>query len=144
MGGNCPFRNHTIIIYLIGGGIVLAITVILRGFPSILTCMRNRNYCSMRDSSSSGECICATEILFYIAMFINFITLILGLYTTFAESKPPSCYLSPGSAPDCCDAFVYVSCATFTVLQCVLYAFSGLFVCLVVCCIRSMDKEMKA
>ncbi len=144
MGGNCPFRNNTITIYLIGGGAILVVTVILRGFPSMLTCIRNRNYCSTRESSSCVECICATEVFFYIAMLINFIALILGTYTTFAEPQPPSCFLTPGSAPDCCDVFVYISCATFTVLQYVLYGFSGLFVCLVLCCIRSMDKEMKA
>lgn len=140
--GNCPFRNNTIIIYLISGGIILAITVLLRGIPSIMTCIRNRNYCSTRESSIYGECICATETFFYIAMLINFIALILGLYTTFADSRPSSC-LSTGLTPDCCDVFVYVSSATFTVFQCVLYAFSALFVCLVLCCIRSMDKDMR-
>ncbi len=118
--------------------------VLMRVLPSIMTCLRNRNYFSMKESSACGECICATETMFYIVMIINFIVLILGTYTTFVEPQPVSCSLSPVSASNCCDTLVYVSSAAFAALQYVLYAFTGLFVCVVLSCIRGMDKEMSA
>ena len=74
---------------------------------------------------------------------MNVISLVLGTYTTFAEAKPPNCTGAPGgTAPNCCDPFVFVSSGIFTVFQYVLYVVTGVFVCLVMCCIRSMDKEM--
>ena len=121
---------------------MLAVTVILRGAPSIMTCIRNRNYFSTKETSSCGECICAIETIFYIMAVINFIVLILGTYTTFVEPKPDSCFVSPSSAPNCCDSYVYVTSAIFSAFQYLLYASTGLFVCISWSCIKRMDDQM--
>ena len=139
--GDCPFRSNTIVTYLIGGGIVLAILIAIRTLPSVMTCIRNRDYCSTRNSNTCAGCICSIETLFYIVLVVNIIALVLGTYTTFAEAKPPSCTESPASVSNCCDPFVFVSSGILTAFQYVLYVVTALFVCLVLCCIRSMDKE---
>ena len=139
--GECPFRGDTIIVYLIGGGIVLAVLVVVRVIPSFLTCMRLRNYLMSRTSNTSARVICTFEGVFYFVLVINFIFLILGTYTTFAEAKPPSCTGSPESLPNCCDPFVFVTSGIFTVFQYVLYVVTAVFVCLVICCLRSKGVE---
>lgn len=136
--GDCPFRGNSLVIYLIGGGVLLALLVSIRTVPSVMTCIKNRNYLSTGNSNTWGGCICALEAFFYIFLVLNVIALILGTYTTFAERKPDGCSIPSNN---CCETFVYLASATFTVFQFVLYAFSGLFVCLVMSCIRSMGKR---
>ena len=130
-------------VYLIGGGIVLATLVVVRVIPSFLICMRLRNYLMSRTSNTSARVLCTLEGVFYFVLLINFIFLILGTYTTFVEAKPPSCTGTPGAAPHCCDPFVFVSSGIFTVFQYVLYVVTGVFVCLVVCCLRSRSKGVE-
>ena len=143
--GECPFRGDTIIVYLIGGGILLGLMVLLRIVPSLLSCMRARNWCMSRDSTRSAKGICSIEALFYLFLLINLIVLFLGTYTIFTEGKPPpTCSDFPLLAPDCCDAFVYVSSATFTISQYILYVLTSLYLCLVLCCIRSMKNKVGA
>ncbi len=142
--GECPFRADTIIVYLIGGGILFVLMVILRIVPSLLSCMRARNWFMSRDSTCSAKGICFIEALFYLFLLINLIVLFLGTYTIFTEGEPPTCSDFPSLAPNCCDVFVYVSSATFTVSQYILYVFTSLYLCLVLCCIRSMKNKVGA
>ena len=58
----CPYRNNALIGYLIGGGILLAITVLFRSVPSISTIGKNHNWCHSRNSSSCSGGICAMEV----------------------------------------------------------------------------------
>lgn len=140
--GECPFRGDTIIVYLIGGGILFSLMVLARVLPSILTCLRARNVCMSRNSARSAKGICSIETVFYLFLFLNLLVLFLGTYTIFTEAEPPSCSDFPSEAPNCCDVFVYVSSATFTVAQYILYVFTGLYLCLVLCCIRNMKVDV--
>ncbi len=97
-----------------------------------------------RGSSRSAKGICSIEIVFYFFLLVNFLVLFLGTYTIFTEAEPPSCSDSLSSVPNCCDVFVYVSSATFAVSQYLLYVFSGVYLCLVLCCIRNMKSKVGA
>ncbi len=140
--GECPFRGDTIIVYLIGGGILFAMMVLLRILPSILTCLRARNLCMSRDSPRSTKGICSIEMSFYVLLLLNLLSLFLGTYTIFTEPKPPSCTDFPMEVPNCCDVFVYVSGATFTVSQYILYVFTVLYLFLALGCVRNMKSKV--
>jgi len=121
---------------------MLTLTVILRAMPSILTCCRNRNFCTTKGSTKSAGCICACETFFYMAFLLNIVVLILGTYWVFSNSPPSSC---EATNPDCefCSTAVYVASACYIVLQYALYLFSAVYLCLVLCCHRCLKNKMQ-
>ena len=135
---DCPYHSNSIIIYLILSGCVVAIFITVRTIPSVMTCCRNRNYCNTRESGSFTACICLFEVLFYIVATINSIVLVLGSIITFRGTNPTKC--SETVETDCCHTYVFVSSAFFNVFQYIMYTITVLYVCLVVCCVRKMDK----
>ena len=58
----CPYRHDALIGYLIGGGVLLGVTVLLRSIPSIATIGKNHNWCHSRNSKGCSGGICAFEV----------------------------------------------------------------------------------
>jgi len=134
----CPGNSNAIIVYLLLGGSLVGVFIVVRSLPSLMTCFRNRNYLNTGESNTFTSCICVLEIAFYVLAVVNFIILILGTVWIFQDTSLPSC--SSERAVDCCTSYVYVVSAFFNVFQYIMYAISAIYVCLVATCIRKMDK----
>ncbi len=138
---DCPFSSDRIVIYLIAGGLVLGAVVILRIVPSLTTICKNRNYFRTRESAKCAGCICACETFFFLLFIGNLIALVLGTFAVFEEKPDDDC---PESDPDCddfCSSGVYILSSVYVVLQYVLYAFSAMYLFLVLCCNRSLRSD---
>lgn len=137
----CPNRNHALIGYLIGGGILLGVTVLFRCVPSLATIGKNHNWCHSRNSKSCTGGICALEVLFYITLAINMIVVILGSYWTF-DGKPP--FRCAEGKPDCtdyCQEGIYVGTVIFLILQYILYVATPVYMCITTSCNYCLRKQ---
>jgi hypothetical protein len=137
----CPYRKNSLIGYLIGGGILLGVTLLFRSIPSVATIGKNHNWCRTRNSSSCSGGICAFEVLFYIILAINVIVIILGSYWTF-DGKPP--FECPRDDPDCsdyCQEGVYVGAVIFLILQYALYVITPVYMCITISCNYWLRKQ---
>ena len=119
----------------------MAGVVLLRIFPSSLTCCKNRNVCQTKTSTSCAGCICVIELFFYVFLLLSLVTLFLGSYWIFSE-KPPTC--SESVTESCCSSYVYVCSAIFNVLQYVVYFLGALYTLVTVACVRGMHNVMSA
>lgn len=138
MGNDCPYNSHTFLIYLLVGGALVSLLILSRSIPSLMTCFRNRNYLDTRQSTSFTGCICCFEVVFYLLGVANLVVLVLGSVWIFQDTNIQSC--SETVTEDCCDTYVRVTSAFFNVFQYILYSITFLYVCLVVCCVRNMDR----
>lgn len=82
------------------------------------------------------------ELIFYALLLLSLVTIFLGTYWIFSDSKPESCSAEGGDDEQCCSSYVYVCGAIFNVLQYVLYALSALYALVTVVCVRGMHKVM--
>ena len=134
---DCPYQSNAIILYLLLGGSMVAIFSCMRSIPSLMTCFRNRDYLSTLDSGNFTACICLFELIFYVVTAGNLAVLILGTIWIFNKDTP---FCSLTITTDCCHRYVYVASAFFNVFQYVMYTITFLYSCLVLGCIRNMDK----
>lgn len=133
---DCPHGSNAIIVYLLLGGSILTVLIVMRTVPSLMTCFRNRNYLNSAESSTFTGCICMFEITFYVLAAANLVVLILGTVWIFQDTDVSQC--NPRDE-DCCETYVYVTSAFFNVFQYAMYAFTSLYICCVAACIRNMD-----
>lgn len=138
---DCPFRDDIIVAYLFAGGCVLGITVFFRIIPSGLTIAKNHDWCSTRSSSACAGGICACECFFYLFFIANLGVLFFGTYAVFNERPDTSCEV-PSCLENSCKLSIYAGSATCVILQYVLYAFSTVYLCLVIYCNRKWAKDL--
>lgn len=135
---DCPHDSSALVIYLLVGGVLVSLFVLSRSIPSLMTCFRNRNYLDTRQSSTFTGCICCLEVIFYLVGVANLVVLVLGTVWIFQDTDVPKC--TEMVTTDCCKAYVYVTSAFFNIFQYVMYSITFLYVCLVACCVRNMDR----
>lgn len=132
---DCP---HTLLVYLLLGGSLVSLLVVARSLPSLMTCFRNRNYLNTRQSHTFTGCICCFEVLFYLLVIANLVVLVLGTIWIFPDTSVPTCTATV--AVDCCKTYLYATSAFFNIFQYIICSITLLYVCLVACCVRNMDK----
>lgn len=137
----CPFRARTIPVYLITGGLVLGLTIILRAIPSAATIGKNHNWCHTRNSNSCSGGICAIELFFYAILIVNFILLALGSYWVFSEKPPFECEDGDDDCDDYCEEGVYVGGVIFLILQYALYVVAPVYMCITVSCNHCLRRQ---
>lgn len=135
---DCPHSSNALLVYLLVGGSLVTLMVLGRAIPSLLTCFRNRNYFNTRHSTPFTGCICCMEVVFYILATANLVVLILGTVWIFQDTSVPDC--TDMMPVNCCKTYVFVTSAFFNIFQYILYAITFLYVCLVACCVRNMDR----
>jgi hypothetical protein len=142
--GDCPYRGNTLIGYLVGGGVLLAIAVLLRSFPSIATIGKNHNWCRTRRSTACSGGICALEVIFYIALAANVIVVVLGSYWVFDGKPQFKCPQGDSGCSDYCAEGVYVGAIIFLVIQYALYVLTPIYFCVTISCnhcLRAQELE---
>ena len=135
----CPHNSNSIIIYLLLGGGLVTSLVVTRTLPSVMTCCRNRNYFKTGASKNFTGCICVCEFVFYLIAVANFVVLVIGSIWIFQDTSISSSSCDSDST-DCCVAYVYSVSAFLNIFQYLLYSMTLLYIGLVVCCVRNMDK----
>lgn len=138
LNDDCPHSSNALVVYLLVGGSLVSLFVLARSLPSLMTCFRNRNYLDTRQSQTFTGCICCWEVVFYVLAAANLIILILGTVWIFQDTNIPSC--TETLTTDCCKTYVYVTSAFFNIFQYIMYSITFLYVCLVACCVRNMDR----
>lgn len=136
--GDCPHNSNALLVYLLVGGSLVTFFILARSVPSLMTCFRNRNYLNIRESIPFTSCICFLEVVFYLLAAANLIVLILGTIWIFQDTDVPDC--TAIVTVNCCKTYVFVTSAFFNIFQYVMYAITFLYVCLVACCVRNMDR----
>lgn len=140
----CPYRSQAIIGYLIGGGVLLAITLLFRAIPSIATVGKNHNWCHSRQSNACSGGVCALEVLFYITLAIHVIVVILGSYWVFDGKPPFKCADSKPGCDNFCSEGVYAGAVIFLIIQYALYVITPVYMCVTVSCnhcLRAQELE---
>ena len=141
---DCPFRDHTIVGYLIAGGVVLGIIVCSRTLPSVMTCCKNKNYFGTKNSSQCAGSILACECIFCVLFILNIILLLVGTYWVFEERPSSSCDDDDDDCEDSdnfCKTRIYAASVIYVILQYVLHVFSAFFLCLVATCHRCLKVD---
>lgn len=136
--GECPFRSNTILIYLILGGLLLAVTVLGRMLPSVMTCCKLKDYCKTRQSNLCSALICTFEGFFYAALLANIAVMCLGTYWVFSDIPVMDCEANVVPAVDCCDKPIFIASAFFNIFQYFLLVASVLYLLIVFGCLKKM------
>lgn len=137
----CPHNNSSIVGYLISGGVVLGLTVLLRSIPSAATIGKNHNWFKTRESAACTGCICAFEVIFYAVFIINIILLLLGSYWVFSRKPDFKCSENRDDCDNYCSEGVYVGAVIFLILQYMLYIIAPTYMCITISCNRCLQAQ---